>query len=373
MARSTSAVGTRVTDLVYSALALVAAVLTLVGEGLDPWIVAAVVVALVPWVLVVAEVRLPLVAFAVLAIVPLIPVIAYTGIGAAIFLTSAAASRLASRSDQPWLVGVVTAVIVVLPFTAFLFGFDEWDVGAIYFAFGGAFSVLVGLLLRRSTRLADELRLADAELADAAAREERHRIARDVHDLVAHSLTVVVLHVGGARRVLRSDPDAAEAALVEAERVSRESLDAIRGVVGLLRKDDEPEVQSLDLERLATIYRSAGLVVSLTIEGTPESLPLSVRVTLYRVVQEALANAARHSTPGTPASVEIEIDAEQVTARIANQHVPNSTEPGLASESSGYGLLGLREQAVSLGGELVSGREGAVWVVECRLPIGGTS
>ncbi len=93
-----------------------------------------------------------------------------------------------------------------------------------------------------STRLADELRAADAELADAAAREERHRIARDVHDLVAHSLTVVVLHVGGARRVLRSDPDAAEAALVEAERVSRESLDAIRGAVGMLRDDDEPEV-----------------------------------------------------------------------------------------------------------------------------------
>ncbi len=67
-----------------------------------------------------------------------------------------------------------------------------------------------------------------------------------MHDLVAHSLTVVVLHVGGARRVLRSDPDAAEAALIAAERVSRESFDAIRGVVGLLREDGEPQVQSLD-------------------------------------------------------------------------------------------------------------------------------
>ena len=311
MTRVTSALGARFTDLVYAALAFVAAVLTLIGEQLDPWIVAAVVVALVPWVLVVAGIRLPLVAFAVLAIVPLIPVVVTTGIGAAIFLTSAAASRLASRSDQPWLVGVVTAVVVVLPFTAFLFGFDEWDVGAIYFAFGGAFSVLVGLLLRRSTRLAEELRVADAELAEAAAREERHRIARDVHDLVAHSLTVVVLHVGGARRVLRSDPDAAEAALVEAERVSRESLDAIRGAVGLLRDDEGPDIGSLDLERLVTTYRSAGLPVELRIEGNSETLPLSVRVTLYRVVQEALANAARHSTPGTPTSVEISIGPEQ--------------------------------------------------------------
>jgi signal transduction histidine kinase len=371
MTRVTSALGARFTDLVYASLALVAAVLTLIGEGLDPRITTLVVVSLVPWVLIVAGVRLPLVAFAVLAIVPLIPVVVLTGIGAAIFLTLVAASRLASCTDQRWLLGVVTAVVVVLPFTAYLFGFGEWDVGAIYFAFGGAFGVLVGVLLRRSNRLADELRLADVELAEAAAREERHRIARDVHDLVAHSLTVVVLHVGGARRVLRSDPDAAEVALVEAERVSRESLDAIRGAVGLLRDDDGPDVRSLDLERLAATYRSAGLPVELRIEGKSESLPLAVRLTLYRVVQEALANAARHSTPGTPTSVEISIGSERVVARIANEHVPNSAQT--SSGSGGYGLLGLREQAASLGGELASGADGARWVVECTLPIGGTS
>ena len=283
-------------------------------------------------------------------------------------MTLAAASRLASRSDQPWLVGVVTAVVIVLPFTAFLFGFDEWDVGAIYFAFGAVFSVLVGLLLRRSTRLADELRLADAELADAAAREERHRLARDVHDLVAHSLTVVVLHVGGARRVLRSDPDAAEAALVEAERVSRESLDAIRGAVGLLRDDDEPDVHSLDLERLVTTYRSAGLPIALTIEGDPDTLPLSVRVTLYRVVQEALANAAQHGSPGAPTSVEISIDPERLIVRIANELTAGRVTA--STGSGGYGLLGLREQAASLGGELTSGVDGGHWVVRCTLPIG---
>ena len=371
MARSTSAVGSRITDLVYAGLALVAAVLTVVGEQFNPGVAALVVVALVPWALIVMGVNVPLVAFAALAIVPLIPVIAYTGIGAAIFLTLAAASRLASRSDQRWLVGVVTAVVVVLPFTAFLLGFDEWDVGAIYFAFGGAFGVLVGVLLRRSTRLAEELREADADLAEAAAREERHRIARDVHDLVAHSLTVVVLHVGGARRVLRSDPDAAEAALTEAERVSRESLDAIRGAVGLLRDEGEPEVQSLDLRRLVTTYRSAGLPVELTIVGTPDSLPLAVRVTLYRVVQEALANAARHSPVGTPTSVGIRIDDEFAIARIENVLATTSDEGAAVKvfDSGGFGLLGLREQATSLGGELVSGAADDAWVVECRLPI----
>lgn len=355
------------TDLVYAGIALVAAVLTVVGEQFHPAIVGAVVLALVPWALIAAGVRLAHVVFAALAIVPVIPIVACTGIGSAIFLSLAAASRLASRSDRRWLVGVITAVVVALPFLPFLLGF-EWDVGAVYFAFGGAFSVLVGVLLRRSTRLADDLRRADVELANAAAREERHRIARDVHDLVAHSLTVVVLHVGGARRVLRLDPDAAEAALTEAERVSRESLDAIRGVVGLLREDGEPHRLSLDLERLVTTYRSAGLPVAVRIDGDPESLPLAARVALYRVVQEALANVARHSAPGTAVSVELVIDDESVVARITNDDAGIPARP--ASGPGGFGLLGLQEQAASLGGELVSGRLGDAWVVECRLPIG---
>jgi signal transduction histidine kinase len=360
--------GRQGTDLVYAGIALVAAVLTVVGEGFEPTVIAAAAVALVPWVLVIAGVRIPLPLFAMLAIIPVIPVVATTGIGSAIFLSLAAASRVASRSDGRTLVGVVSGVVLLLPFIPFLLGF-EWDNGAVYFAFGAAFSVLVGVLLRRSARLADELRLADAELASAAAREERHRIARDVHDLVAHSLTVVVLHVGGARRVLRSDPDAAEKALTDAERVARESLDAIRGAVGLLREDGEAPVLSLDLERLVTTYRSAGLPISLRIDGTLESQTLAVRVTLYRVVQEALANVARHSSPGALTSVDLVIDEKNVVARIANDHPESSAPP--TPGASGYGLLGLREQAASLGGELVSGPQGDTWVVEFRLPNGG--
>lgn len=369
MKRASAAPTSRVTDLVYAGIALVGAVLAVVGAQFDPAVVVAMLIALVPWALLVFGVELPQLAFTALAIVPVIPVIALSEIGAALFLACAAASRLASRSDDRWLVGTVTVVIVTLPFVPFLFGV-EWDVGAIYFAFGGAFSVLVGVLLRRATKLADELRAAERELADAAAREERHRIARDVHDLVAHSLTVVVLHVGGARRLLRSSPDAAEAALIEAERVSRESLDAIRGAVGMLRDDDEPEVGSLDLERLVTTYRSAGLPVELRITGTAEPLSLPLRLTLYRVVQEGLANAARHSAADTSATVKIGIDDHTVTARVSNKITPTDATP---LGPDGYGLVGLREQAASLGGELSSGPDGDSWVVECRLPIGGAA
>ena len=356
------------TDLVYAALVLVAAALAVIGEQFQPLVVVAVLCALVPWVLVAFSVRLPLLVFAALAIIPVVPVVAATGIGAALFLPIAAASRVASRTDRRSVVAVVTVAVIALPFVPFVV--VERDVGSVYFAFGGAFSVLVGLLLRRSTRLSDALRRADAELADAAAREERQRIARDVHDLVAHSLTVVVLHVGGARRVIRSDPDAAVAALGEAERVSRESLEAIRGAVGLLREVGEPRVQSLDLERLVTTYRSAGIPVDLQTDGDLEALPLPVRVTLYRVVQEALANAARHSTRGAAVAVVLEIGQESVVARVSNAHVPVRTRPFTAGR---FGLLGLREQAAALGGELASGPEGSAWIVECRLPLGGTT
>jgi signal transduction histidine kinase len=360
--------GPRGTDLVYAGIALIAAVLTVVGERFDPVLIVFVVLALVPWIPVVAGVAFPLPIFAALAIIPVVPVVALTGIGSGIFLSLAAASRVASRSDRRALVGLVTGIVVLLPFLPSLLGF-EWDKGAVYFSFGALFSMLVGVLLRRSSRLAEELRLADAELAGAAARQERHRIARDVHDLVAHSLTVVVLHVGGARRVLRTDPDAAEKALRDAERVSRESLDAIRGVVGLLREDAESPVLSLDVERLVTTYRSAGLPVALRVDGAFESLPLVVRVTLYRVVQEALANVARHGTPGATVSVDVEIDEKSVVARIENDLGSPSARP--APGGIGYGLVGLEEQAASLGGELSSGPHGDTWVVECRLPLRG--
>jgi signal transduction histidine kinase len=362
--------GPHASDLVYAAIALVAGALTVVGEQFQPLVITAVVVALVPWALIAFGVRLPYPLFAALAIVPAIPVAVFTGIGASLFMILTPASRVASRSGRRWLIAALTVVVIAMPFVSLL-GESEWDIGAIYFALGGAFSVLLGVSLRRSTELAEELRRADAELLAAAARDERHRIARDVHDLVAHSLTVVVLHVGGARRVLRSDPDAAEAALIAAERVSRESLDAIRGVVGLLREDGEPQLQSLDLERLVATYRSAGIPVTMRIDGDPAVLPPAVRVTLYRIVQEALANAARHSAAGSAAKVELLIEQDAVIARVSNElaEAVVEAEPGNAS----FGLVGLREQAASLGGTLSSGPVGDAWVVECRLPIGGTA
>jgi signal transduction histidine kinase len=285
--------------------------------------------------------------------------------GVATFLTTGAVSRFAVRSDDRRLLVVVTVGVGALPFLPALHHLDPWAYGAPYFAFGDLFGVLIGLLLRRANRLAVELRAVNERLAAAAAREERQRIARDVHDLVAHSLTVVVLHIGGARRVLRVDPRSAEGALADAERVCREALDGIRGVVGLLREDGDAPAVSLDLASIAAPYRSAGRPAELHVDGAVDELPLAMRVVVYRVVQEALANAARHTTARDRVTVEVAVDAAAVGVRISN---PIGT-PAAGPSAGGYGLVGLREQVEALGGRITSGPAGDEWVVDCSLPL----
>jgi signal transduction histidine kinase len=148
--------------------------------------------------------------------------------------------------------------------------------------------------------------------------------------------------------------------------VCREALDGIRGVVGLLRQEDDRPGVSLDLEQLAASYRIAGRTVALRVDGDATALPLAVRVALYRVVQEALANAARHSRGDDPIDVRVAADAASASARISN---PLGRGPA-APSTGGYGLVGLREQVAALGGRLTGQPEDGTWVVECRIPLG---
>jgi signal transduction histidine kinase len=350
-------------DRVWAASAAVLAVLAVLQRPTAPLFLALIAVGLLPWLLEGLGRPLPLAAFAPLAVVPVLGAVLLVGYGTVMFLLTLAASRIASRTDSRAAVAAIAVVGATAPLLHLLpYGPDA---GIVYFAIGNLFGVLLGVLLRRTIRLADDLRAADARLVEAAGRAERERIARDVHDLVAHSLTVVVLHVGGARRVLRADPAAAERALEDAERVCRDSLDGIRGVVGLLRGPDDSSVLSLDLDTLASTYRSAGLPVTLTVSGDPTGLPLVTRVTLYRVLQESLANAARHAGPGA-VSAAVAVTGDTVTARVENPLGPASSG---GSGTSGFGLAGLREQVAAQSGELSGGPEGGTWAVRCRLPI----
>ena len=146
--------------------------------------------------------------------------------------------------------------------------------------------------------------------------EERRGIARDVHDFVGHGLAAVMLQVTSARHVLRRDPAAAEDALLSAEEVGRRSMQELRRTVALLRSDDEPGVlppvpSAVEIPALVDHARAGGLAVELRVSGALSEIPPSVGVAVYRIVQEALANAARHA-PRARTVLELNLSDEHV-------------------------------------------------------------
>jgi signal transduction histidine kinase len=238
---------------------------------------------------------------------------------------------------------------------------------------GIGFSSIAAQALATQQRLLVELSIAQASLAGQAAAEERRRIARELHDVIAHSLAVTMLHLTGARHVLSRDPQRAADALVEAERLGRQSLADIRRTVGLLQSDrmngtSAPLPTASDIPTLVSDYRSAGLDVQLALAGDPTRLSSAAGLGLYRIVQEALANVVKHA-PGASAGVNLEIGEAAVTLCVTNtarrEGLPTVTSAG----GSGLGITGMRERASLLGGSLETGPEGAGWQVRCTIPL----
>jgi signal transduction histidine kinase len=162
------------------------------------------------------------------------------------------------------------------------------------------FTWIVGRAVARQERLVVELEETRRQLARQALLDERRRIARDVHDFVGHGLAAVMLQVTSARHVLRRDADAAEEALRSAEEVGRRSMQELRLTVTLLRGDDEagtasPAPAASEIPALVDEARAGGLAVELQTRGDLSRIPPSVGVAVYRIAQEALANAARHA------------------------------------------------------------------------------
>jgi signal transduction histidine kinase len=221
------------------------------------------------------------------------------------------------------------------------------------------------LVLRRQRLLVAELRAAQAGLADRARTEERTRIARELHDVIAHSLTVTLLHIAGARLAVRFDPDDADRALAEAERLGRASLDEVRATVGLLARPGDASDAAAPLPGLAAVpdlverFRAAGAAVALTVDGDPEPVPATTGLAVYRIVQEALTNAAKHA-PGAA------VDVRVALGPAAEVVVDSAGRPGTGH---GLGLDGMRERAAALGGTLTAGPGGRGWLVRAELPL----
>jgi signal transduction histidine kinase len=264
--------------------------------------------------------------------------------------------------------GVVTVNIVAETATA-----------GDYF-FPGMFVViawLCGRAVRTHTRLTEELheaavraREAGEEHARTAAADERRRIAREMHDVVAHSVSVMVVQAGGARRILERDPARAVEAARRIEETGRAALAEMRTLLGILHVADDPAVRAPQptlqhLDALVAHAREAGLPVELLEEGEPRVLPAGVDLAAYRIVQEGLTNALKHA--GSPTEVTVRWGENDLELRIADRG------PGparVASANGGHGLVGMAERVRIYGGELETGRRrGGGFEVTARLPL----
>ena len=249
---------------------------------------------------------------------------------------------------------------------------DPMEVATGIWVVAIVFVWVVGRAVARQERLVVELEGTRRQLAQQALLAERRRIARDVHDVVGHGLAAVMLQVTSARHVLRRDPDAAEEALRSAEEVGRDSMQELRRTVTLLRSHDEagmaaPVPSASEIPALVDQARTGGLAVELRMRGDFARIPPGVGVAVYRIVQEALANAARHA-PHARTMLGLELTNGRVEL-LAETSGPLVAQSASERERPHYGLIGMQERATALGGEFAAGPTRDGWQVRCRLPL----
>jgi signal transduction histidine kinase len=288
--------------------------------------------------------------------------------------------------------------------TPFVDSLQSWVL--IFVQFAAAF--FLGDVQKRRLAYMAKLEALNTQLATEqelrsrwAVAEERGRIARELHDVVAHSVSVMVVQAGAARRTMAASPDQATTALGQIESTGRQALVELRRLLGLLRDGDRGDGAALTpqpglehLESLAAAAREAGLPVEITVEGDPRPLPAGVALSAYRIVQEALTNSLKHAGPAR-ASVRVRYGRDVLEVQVtddgeaASDERPaagNGSEPPSAAitpfrpagspvgdrqdRRSGHGLIGMRERVALFGGTLETGpRPDGGYRVAARLPL----
>lgn len=232
-----------------------------------------------------------------------------------------------------------------------------------------ALGLVAGAMLHTQARALAAERSALGMEHSRATMAERNRIAREIHDLVAHSLSVTMLHITGARRILADgdDVDEAIAALRDAERVGRQAMNDIRQTVSELATEGDPNrplPSADDLPELVESVRGAGLVASYAVDGDTSRLAPSTGLGLYRVVQESLANVTKHA-PGSPAHVSLAVTGDEARLTVRSTR----THPISPADDGGTGISGMRARAAQLGGKVSAGPVGDHWVVDLSVPL----
>jgi signal transduction histidine kinase len=318
-------------------------------------------------------------AAAALVYVPRLPLLAAAVATAAIAVEGDALSSdigwLAACLLAGWCVIVVSQRVGLIYWAAIMILFAvEWlwirpDPGWGAWLAGSTLTVLFALMVRHQIDLNAQLRAAQAGLAARARTQERNRIARELHDVIGHTLVVSLLHVQSARLAVEHDPADAARALAEAERLGRACLAEVRMTVGMLREDEGPgagEAATAPLPGAETLpalveqFRSAGEDVTLTVQGDTSGLPATTGLAVYRIAQEALTNAAKHA-PGRLTTVRLSVDAGRVTLTADSSGPPGT--------GAGLGVVSMRERAESLGGTCEAGPGGQGWLVRATLPL----
>ncbi|WP_229719126.1 sensor histidine kinase [Nocardia jinanensis] len=315
-----------------------------------------------------------------------LPLVAATMIAAGLFFVQPVDSDFAPfvlmvviaeiAAIAPKRVSITLAVLAAAELLAFallgqtLWGDHSLRTGLPMYALGIVLGWLVGVMLQYQRLFLYQERENQAAQAAQAAAAERNRIAREVHDVIAHSLTVTLLHVTAARHALTSDRDVDEAAdaLVDAERLGRQAMADIRRTVGLL--DSGPSAAGVepgadDIPALVDDFVNAGLPVSRRFSGDLGVVSAAIGLALYRICQESLANIVKHA-PGAEVELSVAVAGGSALVRVRNT-IPRGLPAQLGR---GTGVAGMRHRADGLGGSIRVGPEAGGWVVRAEFPLG---
>jgi signal transduction histidine kinase len=306
-----------------------------------------------------------------------------TGAVPNLIITYSAAAHLERRQSFRTLGIVYLTLILVVAFNAKYQRWSPADLISEGVLMATAWILGDNLRTRRAYTASVEERAArlEQEQLDSASRavnEERARIARELHDVVAHSVSVMVVQAGAARRVMGRDPDRAADALSSIESSGRQALDELRRLLAMLRHYGDqrpalaPQPTIEDLETLIAQIEEAGLPVTLIVEGQPRHLPSGVDLSVFRIVQEALTNTLKHAGPAR-ATIRVRYEPDHLLLTVTDDG------RGLAEQlksdngdrvSRGHGLVGMRERVALFDGDLRAGpKPGGGYEVTARLSL----
>lgn len=273
-------------------------------------------------------------------------------------------------------------IAVLVGFTLIGYFYADVNLGsALVMAVFTTFPFLLGREIHERRLLQEKLEIRadhlekerEVKAADAV-RSERQRIARELHDVVAHQMTVATVQTAAARKLLRSDPRRAEESLAAAEQAGHEGLTEMRRLLGVLRTDDGAErAPQPGLERLPELIeqlQEAGIPIEIRIDGSPQPLPAGVDLNAYRIIQESLTNTLRHAGPSATAAVSLRYEPDALSIEVTDT---GRGVTAVGTEGAGHGIIGMRERVALLDGTLTAGpQRGGGFRVEAVLPLVAT-